>query len=246
MFTSFVLGFGLYGTVFVFPVFCQQLLGFSAQQTGEILFPGGIVTIAMMPFIGIMLKKGIPAQFMATGGLLLFFVFSNMLSKSTLSSGTSDFFWPLVIRGAGMALLFVPLTTLAIQDLKGSEIGQGSGLNNMMRQLGGSFGIAALTTLLHIRQGVHRNILIENINEYNPAYVDRFNMMVRNFMAKGYSLLDAKHVATQAIEGAVIKQTYLLTYTDAYWLVGMIMLCSIPLLYLQKFKKNVSVPVDVH
>ncbi len=246
MFTSFVLGFGLYGTVFVFPVFCQQLLGFSAQQTGEILFPGGIITIMMMPFIGIMLKKGIPAQFMATAGMLLFFVFSNMLSKSTLSSGTSDFFWPLAIRGAGMALLFVPLTTLAIQDLKGPEIGQGSGLNNMMRQLGGSFGIASLTTLLHIRQGVHRNRLIENINPYNPAYVDRFNMMVKNFMAKGYSLLDAKHVATQAIEVTVIKQTYLLTYTDAYWLVGMIMLCCIPLLYLQKFKKNAAVPVDVH
>lgn len=246
MFTSFILGFGLYGSVFVFPIFCQNLLGFSALQTGELLFPGGLCTIVMMPFIGIFLKKGIPAQFMATMGMFLFFVFCSMLSKSTLASGPSDFFLPLVIRGVGMALLFVPLTTLAIQDLKGSEIGQGSGLNNMMRQLGGSFGIAALTTLIHIRQGFHRNNLLTNVNEYNPAFTERFDAFIRNFMGKGYSYLDAKIMAIKAIEGTVMKQTMLLTYSDAYWAAGLVMLLSIPLLYLQKFKKNVNIPADVH
>ena len=246
MFTSFILGFGLYGSVFVFPVFCQNLLGFSPLQTGELLFPGGLCTIAMMPFIGIFLKKGIPAQFMATIGMFLFFVFCDMLSKSTLSSGTNDFFLPLVIRGVGMALLFVPLTTLAIQDLKGAEIGQGSGLNNMMRQLGGSFGIAALTTLIHTRQGFHRNNLLVNINENNPAFTERFQAYIANFMSKGYSMFDAKIMATKAVEGVVTKQTLLLTYSDAYWVAGLVLLCSIPLLYLQKFKKNVEIPVDVH
>ncbi len=246
MFTSFVLGFGLYGSVFVFPIFAQNLLGFTALQTGKLFIAGGICTIAMMPFIGIMLKKGVPAQFMATGGMFLFFVFCFMLSKSTLLSGTDDFFWPLVIRGVGMALLFVPLTTLAMQDLKGSEIGQGAGLNNMMRQLGGSFGIAALTTLIHTRQGFHRSSLLANVNEYNPAFTERLNNFIQNFMAKGASYLDAKLMAMKAIEGSVIKQTLLLTYSDAYWVAGMVMLCSIPLLYLQKFKKNVSVPTDIH
>lgn len=246
MFTSFILGFGLYGSVFVFPVFCQNLLGFSPLQTGELLFPGGLCTIILMPFIGIMLKKGIPAQFMAAAGMLLFFVFCSMLSNSTLQSGTGDFFLPLIIRGVGMALLFVPLTTLAIQDLKGAEIGQGSGLNNMMRQLGGSFGIAALTTLIHVRQGLHRSNLLVNINEYNPAFTDRFNSFIHNFMAKGYTYLDAKTLAAKAIEGTVIKQTLLLTYSDAYWVAGLILLCSIPLVFLQKFKKNAPVAADVH
>ncbi|WP_316816816.1 DHA2 family efflux MFS transporter permease subunit [Pedobacter nyackensis] len=246
MFTSFILGFGLYGSVFVFPVFCQNLLGFSALQTGELLFPGGLCTIVMMPFIGIMLKKNIPAQFMATIGMFLFFVFCSMLSKSTLQSGTGDFFLPLMIRGVGMALLFVPLTTLAIQDLKGAEIGQGSGLNNMMRQLGGSFGIAALTTLIHVRQGFHRSNLLVNVNEYNPAFTERFNGFVNSFMAKGYTYLDAKTLAAKAIDGAVTKQSLLLTYSDAYWVAGLVLLCSIPLLYLQKFKKNVVVPADLH
>ncbi|QMU30373.1 DHA2 family efflux MFS transporter permease subunit [Adhaeribacter radiodurans] len=246
MFTSFVLGLGLYGSMFVFPVFCQTLLGFTAQQTGELLLPGGLFTIVMMPFVGKMLQRGVPAQFMATVGMFLFFVFSQMLIKSTLVSGTHDFFWPLAIRGVGMALLFVPLTTLAIQDLKGKELGQGTGLNNMMRQLGGSFGIALLTTLIHVRSGIHRNDLLVNINEFNPAFLQRFQGLMQTFVAKGYSLLDAKTAAYRAIEGTVIKQTMLLSYTDAYWISGMIMLCSIPLLYLQKFKKNVKLPVDAH
>ena len=244
--TSFTLGFALYGSVFIFPVFCQNLLGFSAQQTGELLFPGGLATICMMPFVGMMLKRGVPAQFMAIGGFFLFFVFTLMLSNSTLESGTSDFFLPLIVRGIGMAILFVPLTTLAIQDLKGPEIGQGTGLNNMMRQLGGSFGIAILTTLIHIYSAKNRNILLENINPYNPAFVQSNNAKVQAFMQKGYSLLDAQHMANQATEGTIIKQTLLVTYDNLYLVIGVFVLCCIPIVFLQPFKKKVAIPVDTH
>jgi DHA2 family multidrug resistance protein len=223
------------------------LLGFTAQQTGELLFPGGLCTIVMMPFIGKMLNRGIPAQFMATAGMALFFVFTFMLSGSTLETGQRDVLIPLLIRGVGMALLFVPLTTLAISELKGPEIGQGTGLNNMMRQLGGSFGIAALTTLIHIRQAKHRSDLLSNINPYNNPFIQRLNMLEQGFMAKGKSIMDATHMAYQAIEGAVTRQSLLLTYDEAYLISGLLMLFSIPLLYLQPFKKNtVKMPVDAH
>ncbi|RCH53804.1 MFS transporter [Mucilaginibacter hurinus] len=246
MFTSFVLGFGLYGSVFVFPVFCQNLLGFTAQQTGELLFPGGLCTIVMMPFIGKMLNKGVPAQLMAAAGMFLFFVFTWMLSNSTLQTGQTDVMIPLLVRGVGMALLFVPLTTLAMADLKGAEIGQGSGLNNMMRQLGGSFGIAALTTLIHVRQGYHRNTLLSNVNQYDPELLGRLQALTQGFIAKGASLLDATQMAYKAIEGAVIKQTLLLTYNDAYWISGLIMLFSIPLIFLQPFRKKMKAVTDAH
>jgi DHA2 family multidrug resistance protein len=244
--TSFVLGFALYGSVFVFPIFCQNLLGFNAQQTGIILFPSGMATILLMPFVGIMLKRGIPGQFMATGGFFLFFIFTLMLSNSTLESGTSDFFWPLVIRGIGMAILFVPLTTLALQELKGPEIGQGSGLNNMMRQLGGSFGVALLTTLIHVKSGEVRNVLLEHVNPYNPAYVQRNGAMVQNFMHQGRSALDAQQMANRAMEGNIIRQTMLVTYDHMYLVIGVFVLCCIPIVYLQRFKKNAAMPVDAH
>lgn len=246
IFTSFALGFALYGSMFTFPVFCQNLLGFTAQQTGELMFPGGLATICMMPFVGMMLKKGVPAQILASGGFILFFVFSLMLSSSTLESGTGDFFWPLIIRGLGMSILFVPLTTLGIQDLHGKDIGQGAGLNNMMRQLGGSFGVAILTTLIHVNTGKNRNILLENINSYNTPFLERKQAYLQGFMSKGFSAFDAEKMANRAMEGAINKQTMLVTYDNIYLLVGVFVLCCIPLVYLQKFKKNVAMPVDVH
>ncbi|HEV2478911.1 MAG TPA: DHA2 family efflux MFS transporter permease subunit [Puia sp.] len=244
--TSFVLGFALYGSVFIFPVFCQNLLGFSAQQTGELLFPGGMATICMMPFVGTMLKRGVPGQILATGGFFLFFVFTWMLSNSTLESGISDFFWPLIVRGVGMSILFVPLTTLAIQELHGPEIGQGTGLNNMMRQLGGSFGIAILTTLIHLKSGIVRNDLVSNITAYNPAAVSRRTEIIHGFMGKGYSLYDATQMANHALEGTVVRQTLLVTYDNLYLIIGVFVLFCIPIVYLQKFKTNVAMPVDAH
>jgi DHA2 family multidrug resistance protein len=85
--------------------------------------------------------------------------------------------------------LFVPLITLAIKDLKGPEIGQGAGLYNMMRQLGGSFGIAGLATAIHIGKGKHRNYLLENVNEYGSAYWERIQDYIAGFMGKGFLIL---------------------------------------------------------
>ncbi|GAA4310797.1 DHA2 family efflux MFS transporter permease subunit [Compostibacter hankyongensis] len=248
LFTTFILGLGLYGSVFVFPILCQNILGFTAEQTGLILFPGGLATIVMMPLIGTMLKKNIPAQFMATAGFLVFFVFCmQMIRYTNGASGTGDFFWPLIIRGVGMSMLFVPLTTLAVQDLRGADIGQGTGLNNMMRQLGGSFGIALITTFLDRRMFYHRNMLIEHINPYNSAYTDRFNGIMQGFISKGYDSNGAARMAHQAIDGAVMKQTALLSYGDVFWIVGMFFLFVIPLLYLQKFKKGGgAMPAGAH
>lgn len=244
--TSFALGFALYGSVFIFPVFCQNLLGFTALQTGLILLPGGLATIVMMPFVGTMLKKGVPAQFMATGGFFLFFIFCWLLSNSTLESGTGDFFWPLIVRGIGMAILFVPLTTLAVQSLKGKEIGQGTGLNNMMRQLGGSFGVAILTTLIHLKSGQVRNALIGSINQFNPAYVQRRAGQIANFVSKGYTELQAQAMSDKAMEGTVVKQTMLVTYDNMYMVIGVFVLIAIPVIFLQKFQKKPVIITDAH
>lgn len=247
IFTSFVLGVALYGSTFIFPVFCQNLLHFTAQQTGLILFPGGLATILCMPFVGNMLKKGIPAQFLSAGGFILFFIFCWMLSGSTLESGTGNFFWPLIVRGVGMAILFVPLTTLAISDLKGPEIGQGTGLNNMMRQLGGSFGIAILTTIIHIRMGQNRNIMLEHIHNYNPEFLARFNQTQQGFLAQGFSLSQAQQMAYAAMDGVVTRQTMLTTYDSMYLMIGVFTICCVPLIFFQPFKKKpVAMPVDAH
>jgi DHA2 family multidrug resistance protein len=247
MFTTFILGLGLYGSVFVFPVLCQNILGFTAEQTGLILFPGGVATIVMMPWVGTMLKKNVPAQIMATIGFLVFFIFCmQMVHFTTSFSGTHDFFWPLIIRGLGMSLLFVPITTLAVQDLRGKDIGQGTGLNNMARQLGGSFGIALITTFLDRRTAYHRNMLIGHINPYSNAFNDRFSAYQHGFLAKGFNLDQATAMAYKALDGSVVRQTALLSYADVFWIVGVFFLFVIPLLYLQKFSRGGALPAGAH
>jgi len=246
MLTSFMLGFAMYVSVFVFPVFCQNILGFSALQTGELLFPGGIATICMMPLVGTLLKRGVPAQFLSTAGMIGFFIFSYMMASSNVFSGTENFFWPLIVRGLGMSLLFVPLTTLAMQDLKGKELGQGTGLNNMMRQLGGSFGIAISTVFLNSRIAQHRNMLIEHISNYNDAFTQKYNVIYNGFLTKGFSLTEAKAMAFRAMDGTMMKQVFLLSYNDVYLFVGTFLLCCIPLLYLQPFKKKPVIPTGGH
>jgi DHA2 family multidrug resistance protein len=246
MFTTFILGFGLFASVFIFPIFCQNLLGFTAQQTGELLIPGGLSTIIMMPLVGRMLQKKIPPQILASLGFLFFYLFTYTLGKSNLSSGESNFYFPLILRGVGLSLLFVPLTALAFSEVQPKDLSQATGLNNMMRQLGGSFGIALITTIIHLRQGFHRTILLEHIHSYNPDFVTRFNGLYNAFLAKGYAVAEAISLAYKATEGAVLKQTFLLSYMDGFWFTGMFFVLCIPMLYLQKFKRGAVVPTDAH
>jgi DHA2 family multidrug resistance protein len=246
-FFTFIMGFGLYASVFIFPVFAQNLLGFTAMQTGLILLPGSLATAVMMPFVGKMLQKGVPPQLMNALGFICFFLFTLMLSHSTLASGRGDFFWPLVLRGVGLGLLFVPLTTMALSGLRGKDIAQGAGLTNMMRQLGGSFGIALVTTFIQYRSWTHRTNLLSHLSIYDPALQERLQAIISGLRAKGSSLFEAQQQAYAAIEGAVIRQTYLLTYMDAFRVVGVFFLICIPMLLLFKRRAGrAAAPVSMH
>ncbi|MEI8135394.1 MAG: DHA2 family efflux MFS transporter permease subunit [bacterium] len=236
--TSFAFGFGLYSSTFVLPIFCQNLLGFSAQQTGMIIMYGGIATISILPFVGMALRRGIHAQIICLGGMILFLVFTQLLSRFTLSAGLDDFLLPLIVRGFGLSLLFVPITTLALQDVPHEELGQATGLNNMMRQLGGSLGIAIITTIVSSRFAIHQARFAEKISYESPQFVSRMNGMVSALTAKGYTVASAKQLALESIKGSVIKQSYLMTYTDAFWIGGLIFMVAIPFIFLQRFKKR--------
>src|SRR5436305_6170603 len=246
-FFTFVLGFGLYASVFIFPVFAQNLLGFTAMQTGLILLPGSLATAAMMPVVGKLLQRGFPPQILNALGFVFFFMFTWLLSHSTLSSGSHDFFWPLICRGVGLGLLFVPLTTLALSGLRGKDIPQGSALTNMMRQLGGSFGVALVATFIERRSWAHRANLLAHVSVYDPELRQRLAAVTSGLMAKGSSWFEAQRQAYGAIDGAVLRQTYLLTYMDAFRVTGIFFLFCIPLLLLFKRRKGAAAaPVSMH
>jgi DHA2 family multidrug resistance protein len=236
---NFILGFGLYGTTLVIPIFCQGLLGFTAMQTGLVMLPGSLATAVMMPIVGTMLKKNIvhPAVY-AGMGLFLFFFFSFSLSLFNTSVGSYDFFWPLIIRGLAMGLIFIPLTTISLSNLKGTEIPQGTALSNMVRQLGGSIGIALITTYISRDTVKHFSDLSENITATDPATQERLKMLTGSFVSKGYDVNSALHNAYGLIARSINQQATFLTYKDLFLYLGSFFLLLIPLLLMFRSKKK--------
>ncbi len=236
---SFILGFGLYGSTFVIPLYTQSTLGWTATQSGMLMIPAALTTAFMMPIIGQLLQRGVPQQYLVAGGMLLFFIYSFWGYKIlTPDTGADNFFWPLIVRGVGMGMLFIPITTLSLSTLKGPEIGKGAAFTGMMRQLGGSFGVALITTFISMESTTHRNALVSHLDANNPTVQERVMGMQQNFMAKGMTADAALKSAYQALEYNVMKQSMVLSYMDVFLYIGIMFLVCIPFMFLVKGNKG--------
>ncbi len=231
---TFFHGFGLASSQFIFPVFIQHLLGFSPLQSGLLMFPSSLTAGILMPIIAAFVRRGFPPQPIIVAGFLTFFGFTWGLSQSNMASGQWDFFWPLILRGFGMSLLFVPVTTLMLSGLTSRDTHQVTGLSNMTRQLGSSFGVALTATFVQHRIWAHRQDLLRYLTPFDFALRQRLRMIVQGLMGQGSSLPEAQRQAYAAIEGTLTQQTFLLTYMDAFRIIGVIMLCCMPLVLLFK------------
>lgn len=250
-FFSFIQGIGIFASVFIIPVFCQSMLGYTAQDTGWLLLPGSLAAGAMMPVVAMIMKKTKISPVLLAGlGFTFFIGFVWSLSDMSLNTGADDFFWPLILRGVGLGLIFIPLLTITIYPLKQIEVPQGTALSNMVRQLGGSFGIAMATTYISSRTIFHYNRLSEHVSMYTQATYDRVNSYTGAFMAKGSDFNTAQMQALTAIRGNVYKQSMLLTYNDVFLIVGVFFAVCIPLLILFRTKKKdvgeVEKQVEMH
>jgi DHA2 family multidrug resistance protein len=241
----FILGFGLYGSTLIIPIYTQSILGWTATDAGLLLIPGSITTAIMMPFVGNMIQKGIPQGYMVGVGFLIFFFFTFMMqTRMTPDTGVEHMYWPLILRGVGLGLLFVPITTLSLSTLKGKQIGEGAAFTGMMRQLGGSFGIAIITTFITRFSQEHRVDLINNLDPAKHEVSQRVTGMQQAFMSKGYSADVALKKSYQALEYAVLKQSTVMAYIDIFMYLGIMFLCCIPIILLIKKGKNKINPAD--
>ncbi len=238
---SFILGFGLYGSTFIIPLYLQSTLHWTAQQAGMIMIPAALTTAFMMPIIGQILQRGAKPTFLVALGMLVFFGYSFWGYKALTPDTPKDaFFWMLILRGVGMGMLFIPITALSLSTLKGQQIGQGASFTGMMRQLGGSFGIALITTYMARMNMVHRSIMVAKLDINNPAVQNRVNMMQRSYMAKGMSPEVALQSAYKALDYAVGNQAQVLSYMDVFMFIGIMFLVCIPFVLMVKNNKQKS------
>src|SRR5256712_8479217 len=163
-----VLGICLYATVFVLPVYLQNLQNFTAEQTGFVILPGALASAFTMAVMGRFTGK-FDGRLSILAGVSIFALSMWKHAHFTTASGMTDFFWPLIFRGVGLGLIFVPLTNLALADLPMSRIPNGTGLFNLMRQLGGSVGIAISATLLQRFATINRVQLATHVTQFSEA-----------------------------------------------------------------------------
>lgn len=243
---SFIMGFGLYGSTFIIPLYVQSILGWNAQQAGMLMIPAALTTAFMMPIIGNLLQKGVPQQYLAAGGMLLFSVFTFWGYKIlTPGTGQDDFFWPLIMRGIAMGMLFIPVTTLSLSTLKGQQIGQGAAFTGMMRQLGGSFGIAIITTMIASQIVVHGAVLKNNLEYSSPNVQAVYRGFERNFEHLGSPVNIAQQRAYGALYGLVNKQAVVLSYMDIFFYLCVIFLVCVPFIIMVRGNRKKKGKLDL-
>jgi len=226
---SFILGFGLYGSTFIIPLYTQATLGWTATQSGMLMVPAAVVTAMMMPVVGQLLQRGVKQQYLVAIGMVFFFVYSYWgYLILTPDTGKDAFFSMLIVRGIGLGLLFVPITTLALSTLKGREIGEGAAFTGMMRQLGGSFGVAVITTFIARQNMSHRNDLVSKLDVNNPIVQQRVEGLQHSFMAKGMTPDVALNSGYKILDYTVSKQAQVMSYMDVFLYLGVMFLICVP------------------
>ena len=232
-----VMGVGLYASVFTLPVFLQSNLRMTAQQTGIVLLPGALATAISMAVVGRLTNK-FDARILIAIGALLFAGAMIRLSRITGESGSTDFFWSLIMRGVGLGMMFVPLTTITLAELNHRELPQGTGLYNFFRQLGGSLGIAAIATLLSHYTAQFRAILAEHISLGDPATMTRVDMLTRGLIGRGADPWTARQRALEILDRELMGQASVIAYGRIYVLSAALILALIPLLLLVRHTRS--------
>src|SRR5690242_439892 len=232
-----VLGLALFGSIFVLPIFLQSLHGLTANQTGLVILPGAIASAVTMAWVGRNANR-LDARATVAVGALLFFASMWKLSRMTFVSGPDETFWPLIMRGVGLGLIFVPLTNASMAELKVRELAQGTGMFNLTRQLGGSLGIAIMATLLTRYTTQAKQLLTEHVTTMDPLAVTRLDQITRGLMARGMNAAVAQQQALAVLDRQIGAQASVLAFSRIYVISGVVLLCSLPLLFLFRTGKG--------
>ena len=234
---NFIVGIGLYTSVFIFPIFMQSLRGYTAQETGMQLIPRGLTT-AIVTIVTIRLTAKIQPRFMLALGSILFAIAMLYFHSITLQTGPDQLLWPMIITGASFGMLIVPLSAVTLGALKPQEIPAGSGLFNLMRQLGGSVGIAASATVLDRWAQEARSPLVGAITPLNPVWAARLTDMTHAFQSSGADATTAQARAYAVMERLIQAQSAAIAFEKAYFALAVLFLAAIPLLFLFKDVKG--------
>lgn len=237
---NLILGMMIVCMSFIFPLFTQDTLGWTAIKQGTFFIPISLFSALFMVLVSKVVLKVINMKTSAIIGICMFSLFLFLLSFSTPSSSERNFFWPYVLNAAGKAFVMVPLMSLALVGLRGEELAQATGLSNIMRQLGSAIGVTLITIYLNSQNAFVKGNLIGYLNNYNSAFTSRIEVYTNKLMNVGYDALDATREAYTIIQSVVNKQVQILSYDNAYRGMAFILLTGIVIILFIKSPEKIN------
>jgi DHA2 family multidrug resistance protein len=238
-------GLVLYGSIALLPLFLQTLLGYPAVQSGMAVSPRGFGSIASMLIVGRLIGK-VDGRFLIMFGFAVLAYSTWMLAGLNLEIATRNVVWPNIISGFAMGFIFVPLTTLTMGTLTNEQMGNAAGLYNLMRNTGGSIGIALVTTLLARGAQTHQAVMVAHLTPYDPAFQERLRLLTGALLRSMGDPVGAAQRAYGVIYGTLVRQAMLLSYIDNFRLLAALCLACIPLALLFKRVRAGKGPVAAH
>jgi DHA2 family multidrug resistance protein len=245
VFLMTIVGFVLYGSLVLLPIMLQTLLGYPPLQAGIAMAPRGVGSFFMMPITGVLTGR-FDARKLLTVGLTVGGVTLLWLSRLNLQAGYWDIFWPQLIQGIGMALLFVPLTTVAMDPIPRERMGYATSLFNLMRNIGGSIGIAATGTMLARNNQSTTALLGAHVTLYDAPSRQAFEQMRAALMAAGNDVVTATNRAYAILFGMVQRQATMVSFVGIFQLLGVLFLLLVPLVLLMERPERAGGPVGAH
>lgn len=240
-----VLGFVLYGSTVLLPLLMQTLLGYPAFDAGIATMPRGLASFLIMPLVGILISRMSPRLMLGFGiGLSTYSLYR--FAHLSLNAGYWDFFWPMLMQGAAMGFVFIPLTTITNGDIAKEKMGNATSIFNLMRNIGASIGISMTATMLARNNQVHTNNLGANFTSFSASAQAMYHQMVQAFVAAGSDPVTAARQAYGAIAGIIGRQAAMMSFNDVFMLLAYMFAGMLPLIILMKRPKASAGPVMAH
>jgi DHA2 family multidrug resistance protein len=227
---SVIIGMGLYGALFSVPIFAQGILHYTSQQTGMLLLPGALASAGGMFVASALLRRFDPRGLIVLGALVIVGALL-MLARITPQSGADHLFWPLLIRSFGTVLMFLPLSMATLGPVPKEDIAAATGFFSLTRQLGGSVGVAILTTVLAQREAFHRTVIVEKLAYADPKVLERVATLTSG-LGRNVDAATAHDRALHVLDGSVNMQAAVLSFADTFWITAVLFVVALPLVLL--------------
>jgi len=225
--------FNLFGSIVLLPIYLQTLMGYTATLAGLVLGPGGFSSIIALSIAGRLVTRINPKWILAFG-ISTAALSTYMMSQFNLSADFITVMWPRIILGFGMGFIFIPLTNLSLSIIKKEGMGNATALFNLIRNLGGSFGIAFVSTVLARRAQFHQSNLVSHLTPFDMPYQIAVEKLKAFFHTLGFTDTMAKMAADGSIYRNLIKQASMIAFNDTFWLMSIMLVATLPLLLIFK------------